>query len=209
MKSLKDYIKENNQQSVSTYVNEGFWDGLKNFWNWLTGNTDKNDYDRDGYYRPDIDYDNINKNSFLFQKITDNDKVNEIYKKYFSKDDKLNKNCKEYKFGLPVLDNDKKMAKAKLTCFAVAYKNEKSKKEKLIGIITLGQYNSTTYIYKITIMDWFLYRLNDVIETLIEDFNLEKHVAFISQASQKYNFLEQQKYKYNSEDQMYEKTYKL
>ena len=44
MKSLKDYIKENNQQSVNTYVNEGFWDGLKNFWNWLTGNTDKNDY---------------------------------------------------------------------------------------------------------------------------------------------------------------------
>lgn len=207
MKTLKDYIKENNSQPVSTYVNEGFWDGLKSFWNWLTGNTDKNDYDRDGYYRPDIDYDTIDNKSFLFQAIKNNDKVIELYKKYFVKDDKLNKNCKEYRFDLPILDDGKKMPKNKLTSYAVVYKNTKTDKEKLIGIFTLVEYDNTIYIYKITIMDWFLYHLNNIFRVMIKDLNLEKHVAFITAHSQKYNFLEQQKYKYNNAEQMYEKTY--
>jgi hypothetical protein len=207
MKTLKDYIKENNSQPVSTYVNEGFWDGLKSFWNWLTGNTDKNDYDRDGYYRPDIDYDTIDNKSFLFQAIKNNDKVIELYKKYFVKDNKLNKNCKEYRFDLPILDDGKKMPKNKLTSYAVVYKNTKTDKEKLIGIFTLVEYDNTIYIYKITIMDWFLYHLNNIFRVMIKDLNLEKHVAFITSHSQKYNFLEQQKYKYNNAEQMYEKTY--
>jgi hypothetical protein len=207
MKTLKDYIIENNSKSVSTYVNEGFWDGLKNFWNWLTGNTDKNDYDRDGYYRPNIDYDTIDNKSFLFQSLKSNDKVIEIYKKYFLKDDKLNKNCKEYKFGLPILDDGKKMSKSKLVSYAIVYKNTKSDKEKLIGIFTLAEYDNTTYIYKITIMDWFLYHLNDILKVMIENVKLEKHIAFITEPSHKYNFLEQQKYTYNAKERMYEKTY--
>ena len=207
MKTLKEYIIENNNITISNYINEGFWDGIKNFWNWLTNSNDKKDYDKDGYYRPNIDYSEIDTKSFLFSKLNDAEKLQDLYNKYFSKDNKLNKNCKEYKFDLPRLDNDKKLSKDKLEYYAIVYKNEKSKKEKLVGLIILAQYDDKTYITRITIIDWFLYHINDIISKMIKDIHIEKHVIFIANFSQKLNFLEQQNYNYNNKYNVYEKTY--
>lgn len=207
MKTLKNYIIENNNKSINNYVNEGFLDGLKNFWNWLVGNNDKNDYDRDGYYRPDIDYDKVTKESFLFKEITDVNKTQEIYKKYFSKDKKLNKNCKQYSFSLPTLSDNKKISKDKLKTFAVICKNEEANKEKLIGLFTIGEYDNITYVYKVTIIDWFIYSIDKILNAMVNELKIESHILLTTSASQKFNFLEQQHFNYNNTLGAYEKTY--
>lgn len=206
MKTIKDYINENNRQSVSTYVNEGLWDGIKNFWNWLTNNTNKHDYDKDGYYLPDIDYDNTVKRTFLFKKLNDKNKINDIYTTYFSKDNKLNKNCKEYKCKLPDVYNDKD-ANYELEHYIIFCKDKKNKNEKIIGMITLFQHKDNTYVYKLTIIDWFLYSINDIFDEMINKVSINNNIIFIKEKSNKFNFLEHQKYGYNDKEKMYKKTY--
>lgn len=197
MKKINIYISEHISKNIDSYIEEGLFDWLKNFWDWLTGQEkDKMDYDDHGYYNPNVDLNEF-KNGKIINKRISEKQYEKVIDMYFTVDDHYNKNSSKFSFKEP-----KNIDKSKIKYVTILYKSPDDKNgtnAKILGVMSYIEYNDVTYILKLDLIKKYLRKFNYILKALYSEERISNNFNIITKQSDKTLFLEEIGFTYNDD----------